>query len=238
MVSHEISVSRASKKHGGARVGAGRPRLHQRTMDVHSISLADLHQAGHVTLGTATLVLARDGATWNVQITHASCPLGGARPWLHCPRCDRRVGTLYFGIQPALSVVVHGQELASLPEREELACRLCLRLQYASQAESPVSRSYRRTQKLRVGLASPAFVAKPKWMRWPTFQRLCGELDRERELRAEVLDRLECGESERAATLQVQVALDAARASRLTDKELNRAIRRLGSLRRLTMQRH
>lgn len=238
MVSNKISVSSASKKHGGARAGAGRPRRHLKTTDVPSISMADLREAGDVRLGTTTAPLVCGGTTWHVQISRTPCPLGGARPWLHCPRCNRRVCALYLGSQPAVSVVANGHELVSLPEKQVLACRFCLRLQYRSQVESPVTRSYRRTHKLKERLAGSDFSAKPKWMRWRTFQRLCREIDRERELRAEVFDRIECGESERAATSQVQVVLDAARASCLTEKELNRALRRLGSLRRRNTHRH
>ena len=55
-------------------------------------------------------------------------------------------------------------------------------LAYASQREDWIARAHRRAARLHQRLGSPhrqAFggtPAKPKWMRWPTYERLAAEL--------------------------------------------------------------
>ncbi len=56
-------------------------------------------------------------------------------------------------------------------------------LAYASQREDEVARAHRRAARLHGLLGSPrrsAFggtLPKPKWMRWPTYERLSAELE-------------------------------------------------------------
>ena len=62
------------------------------------------------------------------------------------------------------------------------ACRHCYRLAYPSQNENAGSRAIRRADKIRMSLGgSPGvltdFPDKPKWMRWPTYQRLREQAD-------------------------------------------------------------
>jgi hypothetical protein len=50
---------------------------------------------------------------YQVRIGWTACTYGGSRPWLHCPRCDRRYRFLYLN-------------------SERFACRLCSRLTYST----------------------------------------------------------------------------------------------------------
>lgn len=99
-----------------------------------------------------------------VDLEHTSCHYGGTRPWFRCPRCGRRVAKLYGGTA--------------------FWCRQCHGLAYRSQAETYADRCYRRANKMRARLGGEpgamSFLPKPKWMRWPTYERLAEEI-RERE---------------------------------------------------------
>jgi hypothetical protein len=158
-----------------------------------------------------------------VQIDHGTCPFGGARPWFLCPDCRRRVGSLYLRKEPALEIITHGRSTVAVPEREVLACRHCLRLQYDSQAENEVGRSLRRTRKLSAKLAKGSLRRKPKWMRWPTFERLCRLLRHERNLRAE----LEVDESARHGDWRAEIPSDPLCVRLLTDRQIGQALDRL-----------
>jgi hypothetical protein len=88
---------------------------------------------------------------------------GGLRWWFLCPRLHRRVRKLYLplGVRHFRSRQAYG-------------------LAYASQRETAYDRAMRRAQKLwrRLG-GDPAdsdYPAKPKRMRWTTYNRLMGEL--------------------------------------------------------------
>ena len=202
-VSQATSISR---RHGGARVGAGRPRVRQRVSETPSIALADLVP------GTSSVAVVDGDETWHADVVRSACNFGGYRSWLSCPSCPRRVHRLFLG--PCA-----------------LACQHCLKLQHDSQLESPVARSRRRTRNLKEKL--PSFD-KPKWMRWSTYERLRHALIIEHDLRTEILAQVAGGEHERTAALQVQVALDARRAHALTDRELSRALGRVSRLRART----
>ena len=203
MVSQATSISR---RHGGARVGAGRPRVRQRVSETPSIALADFVS------GTSSVAVVAGDETWHAHVVRSACNFGGYRSWLCCPSCPRRVHRLFLGART-------------------LACQHCLKLQHDSQLESPVARSRRRTRNLKEKL--PSFD-KPKWMRWSTYERLRHALIIEHDLRNEILAQVAGGEHELTAALQVQVALDARRAHALTDTELSRALGRVSRLRART----
>lgn len=94
-----------------------------------------------------------------VAIGWTPCHLGGERPWLHCPRCDRRVAKLYGGTL--------------------FACRHCMRLNYRSQQASKRDRALDRVWTLRRRLGCdfgpfdyPAdYIQRPKGMHRKTFAR-------------------------------------------------------------------
>ena len=101
-----------------------------------------------------------------IFIDRTPCHLGGERPWFLCPvrGCGRRVAILYFA--------------------GSFACRHCCNLAYASQRQSPETRSANRVNKTRAKLGwKPGFLNgvewKPKGMHWKTFGRLIREHENE-----------------------------------------------------------
>ena len=227
-----ISDSRPRREHGGLRSGAGRPRLRASVDDYPSISVLSLHGAGRISPTAQEVTVFTQNVAQTVQVTHTPCPLGGSRPWFTCPRCERRVGVLYLRTEPSLEVSIQGQRSVMLPERHALACRNCLKLQYASQSEDATQRSLRRTRKLGAKLSAVNSHQKPKWMRWATFEQLCLAIKNERELRTAVRHLTSRGVSVRDAELHSEIALAASRSAQLTDQELGRALGRVSLWRR------
>src|SRR5262249_21057874 len=100
-----------------------------------------------------------------IALVWTSCHLGGSRPWMVCPDCGRRCGVLYY-----TNFV-----------RDELACRLCLRLTYPSTRETQFHRLIRRAQVLRHRLGGSTNLfnpppGKPPRMHWRRFDRLFRQL--------------------------------------------------------------
>ena len=99
-----------------------------------------------------------------VRLEWTRCHLGGSRPWFICPvaGCGRRVAILYGG--------------------GIFACRHCHRLAYASSREDAADRAIRKADRIRDRLGWQRGIlsepgAKPKWMRWATFERLVDQHD-------------------------------------------------------------
>jgi len=86
------------------------------------------------------------------------CPLGGKRPWFHCPLCSRRCCKLYKA-------------------NTAFACKTCLNLVWKVWHERPERRALRRAEKVfqKVTYDFSRKGDKPKWQRWPTFERLEAE---------------------------------------------------------------
>ena len=86
------------------------------------------------------------------------CPLGGKRPWFHCPSCKRRCCKLYKA-------------------NTSFACKKCLNLVWKVWHERSKKRALRRAEKVfqKVSFDFSRKGDKPKWQRWPTFQRLEAE---------------------------------------------------------------
>jgi hypothetical protein len=116
---------------------------------------------------------ARDGGSdqWSVMrktvpIEWQPCNYGGARPWLHCPRCNRRVAVLWGG--------------------RRFLCRQCQRVSYASQNVSLLDRATGQSRKLRKRLGHddgdlswPAdLIARPKGMHRKTYDRIVARIGR------------------------------------------------------------
>lgn len=101
-----------------------------------------------------------------VAISWTPCHLGGERPWLHCPSCDRRVGKLYSG--------------------SVFACRHCMRLNYPSQQASKRDRPLSQAWTLRRRLGCDAgpfeypaeYIRRPKGMHRTTFAKRIEKLAR------------------------------------------------------------
>lgn len=98
-----------------------------------------------------------------IRLAKTACPLGGARQWLVCPHCGRRMAALIL-------------------DAPILACRHCLNLSYSSQNEDPAFRALRRRNKIadRLGFKDEleSFMGKrPKGMHRTTFNRLVREME-------------------------------------------------------------
>jgi hypothetical protein len=98
-----------------------------------------------------------------IQLETTPQPFGGRRWWFVCPRTGRRAAMLYL---PNGAVT--------------FASRQAYRLAYRSQRETPYDRALRRAFKLRGKLGADGgigdYVPKPKWMRWPTYDRKLEEV--------------------------------------------------------------
>jgi hypothetical protein len=102
----------------------------------------------------------------SIGLVRLPCRFGGERAYFLCPDCGRRCEVLYG------------------PSRfGGFACRLCLRLGYASESESPVDRTWRRQRKLEARLDDDG--GKPAWMRWRTFEAIIAAIDAQEERRDE-----------------------------------------------------
>jgi len=104
-----------------------------------------------------------------VPIEWQPCNYGGARPWLHCPRCDRRVGVLWGGAR--------------------FVCRHCNQLAYGSQNDARIDRACSQSQKLRrrlkgcEDLSMPfEYLRRPKGMHRSTFDRITARIARQDEI--------------------------------------------------------
>jgi hypothetical protein len=98
-----------------------------------------------------------------IQLETTPQPFGGRRWWFICPRTGVRAAKLY------------------LPNGAfTFASRQTYRLVYHSQREAPHDRALRRAFKLRGKLGAEGgigdYVPKPKWMRWPTYDRKLEEI--------------------------------------------------------------
>ena len=104
----------------------------------------------------------RESDYW-IQLETTAQPFGGRRWWWICPRTGRRAVKLY------------------LPNGAfTFASRQAYRLAYRSQRETPHDRALRRAFKLRRRLGGDDgtgdYIPKPKWMRWPTYNRKLEEV--------------------------------------------------------------
>jgi hypothetical protein len=93
-----------------------------------------------------------------VAYTYTPTMFGGCRKWFACPEC-RRPARILYGVN-------------------NLRCRRCRGLKYASQSEASHWRAHRKaiTIRRRLGASGDAldgpFPPKPPKMRWATYKRL------------------------------------------------------------------
>jgi hypothetical protein len=115
-----------------------------------------------------------------VRISWTQCHLGGWRPWMHCPYCEKRVAMLLKGMGGFF-------------------CRACVgNPLYASQTKSTHGRRHFEICKIRLmlnGNASllEAFPERPRGMHRRTYDRLKAraqdlEMDLPQKLRAKAVD--------------------------------------------------
>jgi hypothetical protein len=165
------------------RYGAGRPGWHGKTTGKRTIDVRKLQRDGHLSAhyrlelqwasgASIRLETSPDEVTlryrykerqddWRdvnqrVAVIRTPCHYGGSRSWFACPRCGERVAILYLWNVPV--------------------CRKCGKLVYPSQAEDPIGRSWRRSQKIaaRLGQRTDGWMtpSRPKGMRLATFERI------------------------------------------------------------------
>ena len=90
-----------------------------------------------------TLELGRQEIAQNVRVSWTRCHIGGWRPWLHCPYCDKRVAKLLKGLGG-------------------YSCRACIgNPRYASQTKSRHGRKHFELCKIRLQLNGEASPLKP-----------------------------------------------------------------------------
>ena len=108
----------------------------------------------------ARLILTYRHRLFAVRLDWTACNYGGRRTWLLCPRCGRRVATLFFR------------------GAETFACRRCHRLAYQCQREQADEHAARRANRIRALRGwKPGILngegERPKRMRREIFERLC-----------------------------------------------------------------
>ncbi len=106
--------------------------------------------------------------TCTVWLDRVACRYGGERVYFLCPDCGRRCERL-FGLDRA----------------GRFACRICLRLGYASESESPEDRTWRRQRKLESRLDDDG--GKPPRMRGRTYESILVAISEQEERRDEFL---------------------------------------------------
>ena len=168
---------------GGMRFGAGRPGYKATVESLQRVDVRLWARAGafvqgveksflwHWTRGSepsgsisvctrfdnATLsyrVKRRGAEEWHdkcqvIRIGRTACNYGGSRMWFHCPVCHRRCEILCL-------------------RADRFACRHCQQVAYRSQSADSYERMSDKIEKLRKRIGT----ARPKGMRWATYERL------------------------------------------------------------------
>ncbi len=136
---------------------------------VYRLSFVSLSYDGERSLSCRVQSVGESGKTesnFSIEIERKACNYGGERFYFHCPRCGRRCTKLYL--------------CGGLFE-----CRQCGGLHYEVESLDKAERLRKRVGKIRkrLGWARMGFpeladiLAKPKWMHYDTFKRLCDRHD-------------------------------------------------------------
>ena len=136
---------------------------------VYRLSFVSLSYDGERSLSCRVQSVGESGKTesnFSIEIERKACNYGGERFYFHCPRCGRRCIKLYLcdGL---------------------FECRKCGGLHYEVESLDKAERLRKRVGKIRkrLGWARMGFpeladiLAKPKWMHYDTFKRLCDRHD-------------------------------------------------------------
>ena len=136
---------------------------------VYRLSFVSLSYDGERSLSCRVQSVGESGKTesnFSIEIERKACNYGGERLYFHCPRCGRRCTKLYLcdGL---------------------FECRKCGGLHYEVESLDKAERLRKRVGKIRkrLGWARMGFpeladiLAKPKWMHYDTFMRLCDRHD-------------------------------------------------------------
>lgn len=110
----------------------------------------------HITLRyTVTTYEQKQTRADRVYLSYTHCHYGNSRPWLLCPKCNRRFAKLFmrWGF---------------------FACRHCQKVAYSSQSDDAMSRTWRIQRRIESAIGEK--WERPKGMRWKTFEGLMGDL--------------------------------------------------------------
>jgi hypothetical protein len=115
---------------------------------------------GHLPRVHLTYGLGREHLDYPVFLETTQPQFGGVRWWFCCPLCRRRLQKLFLP-----------------PRASRFGCRHCHNLSYATRNQSPKDRCMEAARRIRLGLGgsnslADPFPAKPKGMRWKTYQGL------------------------------------------------------------------
>jgi hypothetical protein len=180
---------------GGSRYGAGRPGWRRKCEHLVSLDVRQLHRKGLLNTGSSfswhwsrggepsgslsariepeSLTLSYQwtpsggdplARSTKFRLSHTNCHFGGVRHWLRCKWCGRRCAIVY-----------------GLSGDGYFACRRCLRLGYASEAEDRLGRLWRKQRKLEARLGDNH--QKPKWMRMRTYERIWTQINEVEEMK-------------------------------------------------------
>jgi hypothetical protein len=100
-----------------------------------------------------------------IRVSWTPCYYGGARPWLHCPHCERRVARLFKAMGGYFCCACIGNPL------------------YESQRRGKKARAYLQAYRLRQRLGGSRPVLdpipeRPYRMKRMTYRRLCAQIKR------------------------------------------------------------
>jgi hypothetical protein len=119
----------------------------------------------HVARYLIQLQLRNQVVPQQIRVSWARCNYGGARPWLHCPHCNRRLAILLKGMGGYF-------------------CRACIGNPiYESQRRSKMARAYLRAYRLRQRLGGSRPVLdpvpqRPYRMKRKIYSRICAQIER------------------------------------------------------------
>jgi hypothetical protein len=119
----------------------------------------------HISRDLIQLQLRNQVVPQQIRVSWSRCNYGGARPWLHCPHCNRRLAILLKGMGGYF-------------------CRPCVGNPiYESQRRSKKARAYLRAYRLRQRLGGSRPVrdpipARPYRMKRRTYSRICAQIER------------------------------------------------------------
>lgn len=141
--------------------------------DVHAIYTATKIGMLWITKNGNGYTTTINGHSFTLSLTTTQAGYG-VRHWYLCPHCHQRCAKLHIG-------------------RKDIACRKCWGLHYASQSEDRLARMRRLLRSKRLAIwphdtpelmnlfKTPFQFAKPKGMRWETFERKRWQLFRQEE---------------------------------------------------------
>jgi hypothetical protein len=136
-----------------------------------------------------TLDLRGHSVPQRVRVSWTKVHLGGERPWLHCPHCQKRVAKLYSGLGGYFCRACVGdppyatQQLSAHGRAHFKACKLRLRLDGEAQLSKPFPkrprRMHRRTYERlkREGLRLESGLSKRMRKRFPDYTSLVAYTD-------------------------------------------------------------